>query len=127
MVAIVKLTGNETVAALLGNAVFVIVSGICIWRSRKLSVSSVTSVFGAVVGFIAAGIILADLGGLLYSSVPAVGYILINAFSIGYYPPGADAPFGMGAMLWAFSMLGLCAAALALGGLLKSVRPPPEE
>jgi hypothetical protein len=113
--------GNPLTASLAGDATFVLTLGILIWRNPALPLTSAGSVLAAVVAFIATGIFLADLGGATYFTIPPLGQVLVHVFSIGYYPPGADAPFDMGAMLWALSMLALCAAGLVAGGSLRSL------
>jgi hypothetical protein len=127
MAVVSALEEYDLLALLFGNLSFIIVSGAFIWRSRTLVLSSAGSVLGAACTFIGTGIVLADLGTKLYFSVPIAGRILVQVFSLGYYPPGADAPFDLGSMLWALSMLALCGAALAFGGFLKFLRPLPEE
>jgi hypothetical protein len=115
-------TGDRLAASLLGDAVFVSVLGSLIWRNAAMPLGSVGSVLAAVAAFIATGILLADIGGALYFSAPVVGRVLVHIFSIGYYPGGADAPFDLGAMLWALSMLVICALGLAIGAGLRVLR-----
>jgi hypothetical protein len=126
MAVVSALDEYDLLAPLVGNLSFIVVSGVLIWRSRTVLLSSAGSVLGAVCAFIAIGIGLADWGAMLYFLVPVAGRILVHVFSLGYYPPGADAPFDLGAILWALSMLVLCGTALAVGGLLKFLRPLPE-
>lgn len=116
------LIDDPLTASLSGDATFVAVLAILVWRNSAIPLGSAASVLAAVVAFGVTGIVLADLGGALYFSVPPVGHVLVHVFSIGFYPPGADAPFDMGAMLWALSMLGLCAAGLAVGGGLRGLQ-----
>jgi hypothetical protein len=114
------LIGDPLAASLAGDGTFVALLAIFVWRNAAIPLRSAASVLAAVVAFGATGIGLADLGGALYFSAPPVGRPLVHIFSIGFYPPGADAPFDMGAMLWAFSMVGLCALGLALGAGLRA-------
>lgn len=115
---------DRLAASLLGDAAFISVLGVLTGRNAAIRLGSVGSVLGAIVAFIATGILLADLGGALYFSAPVVGRVLVHTFSIGYYPGGADAPFGLGAMLWALSMLVICGLGLALGGGLQWLQQP---
>jgi hypothetical protein len=113
--------GDHLVSSLAGDVVFVLALGVLIWRNTAIPLMAAGSVLTAVAAFIATGILLADLGGATYFSVPSLGHILVHIFSVGYYPSGADVPFDMGALLWGFSMLGLCTLGLALGGLVRTV------
>lgn len=110
---------DNRLLALLGDGAFVTTLGILIWRSPGISLGSTGSVLGAVTAFIVSGILLAGAGGALYFSVPWIGRVLVHIFSIGFYPAGADVPFDLGSLFWAFSMIALCAAGLALGGSLR--------
>lgn len=113
------LTNDSSLASLAGDLVFVTALGVLIWRGRGIALGSVSSVLGAVIAFIASGIFLAAVGGALYFSAPWIGRILVHIFSIGFYPGGADVPFDLGSLFWAFSMIALCAAGLTLGGSLR--------
>jgi hypothetical protein len=113
--------GDRLVASLAGDLVFLLALGVLIWRNTAIPLTAAGSVLAAVVAFIATGILLADLGGATYFSFPSLGRVLVHIFSVGYYPSGADVPFDMGAPLWGFSMLALCAVGLALGGVLRTV------
>jgi hypothetical protein len=112
------ITENRSLA-LLGDGAFVATLGILIWRTPDISLGSAGSVLGAVTAFVASGIFLAGVGGVLYFSIPWIGRVLVHIFSIGFYPAGADVPFEFGALFWAFSMIALCAAGLAIGGSLR--------
>jgi hypothetical protein len=124
VVLVANIVTNDRSVALLGDVAFVATLGILIWRSPRISLAAIGSVMGAVTAFIAAGIILAAVGGALYFSVPWIGRVLVHIFSIGFYPAGADVPFDLGALFWALSMIVLCAAGLALGGSLRWLSEP---
>lgn len=115
-------TDDRSLASLLGDGAFLVTLGVLVWRNPGISLGSAASVVGAVTSFIASSIFLAAVGGALYFSAPWIGRVLVHIFSIGFYPAGADVPFDLGALFWAFSMIALCAAGLALGGWLRWVQ-----
>jgi len=61
------------------------------------------------------GICAAFVGAVIYESHPIIGDALMQSFSLGYYPSGPDAPFGVGAVLWSFSIVVLVFVGVAAG------------
>lgn len=116
-VSMINYVGNSI--NFLSNLIFVISLATIIMANRNISLTNITNIL-VIPGFIITVIVIAFSGFVVGEASYEVGLLMISLIgAIGYYPSGADVPFGYGAAAWALSVLVPIVASMLLGTVLR--------
>jgi len=111
--------GSRAIATYIGEAAFSILTASYVYVSKCKIKEIVLNCILSTVVVILLCVTSAFSGAVLYDRFPIIGDFLMQTFNIGYYPPGPDVPFVLGAPLWTLSIAGLIAVGVAGGIALR--------